>query len=53
VELITTYDNFSFKEDKISYFQKYIDEENSLEPWYKLGWVKTKIRLLKGDFFVV
>jgi hypothetical protein len=28
VELINTSDNFSFKEDKTSYFQKYIDEEN-------------------------
>jgi hypothetical protein len=28
VELLNTYDNFSFKEDKTSYFQKHIDEEN-------------------------
>jgi hypothetical protein len=28
VELINTYDDFSFKEDKTSYFQNCIDEEN-------------------------
>ncbi len=28
MELINTYDDFSFKEDKTSYFQNCIDEEN-------------------------